>query len=304
MVTRIWNPLGTLPPHLRGILWMIVACISFAGLWVLIRLISQELHPFAIVVWRNFIGLMWLMPMLLLTPGLMKIERLPAHIRRATSGVIATFATFYAVANAPLATVLAINYTAPLFATVGAILFLGERVRVIRSIALVIGLFGMLLVLRPGATEMTPGLWAAIVSTIATAFSLVAIKALTGTDDARAVAAWSFVLTTPVSLLLALPFWTWPEPHLWPLLIGLGACAASGQMALSQAFAAADASAVMPFDFVRFGLITLAGITLFGERYDLWTIIGGGIILASTITLAIREQQVSRALQSTSSADT
>jgi len=303
-VTAQWTPLGLLPPHVRGIVWMVLACISFAGLWVLIRLISQELHPFAIVVWRNFIGLIWLLPMLLLTPGLLKKDRLPGHMRRATSGVIATFATFYAVSNAPLATVLAINYTAPLFATIGAILFLGERIRIVRSVALGIGLFGMLVVLRPGATEMSPGLWAAIVSALATAFSLVAIKSLTGTDDARAVAAWSFILTTPVSFLLALPFWTWPEPHLWPLLIGLGACAAAGQMALSQAFAAADASAVMPFDFVRFGLITLAGITLFGERYDLWTIVGGAIILGSTIALAIREQQLVRALRPTSSSDT
>jgi drug/metabolite transporter (DMT)-like permease len=273
---------------------MVVSCVAFSGLWVLIRLVSQELHPFAVVVWRNFIGLLWLTPMLLLTPGLLKIERLPGHVRRATSGVIATSATFYAVANAPLANVLAINYTAPLFATIGAVLFLGERVRWVRSLALAVGFLGMLLVLRPGYTEMTPGLWAAIISALATAFSLVAIKALTGVDDARAVAAWSFVLTTPVSLVIALPFWTWPEPHLWPLLVGLGACAAAGQLSLSRAFSLADASAVMPFDFVRFGLITLAGVLLFGERYDVFTILGGSIILSASITLALRERMLSR----------
>lgn len=283
-----------LPAPVRAVLWMVVSCVAFSGLWVLIRLVSQELHPFAVVVWRNFIGLLWLTPMLLLTPGLLKMERLPGHIRRATSGVIATFATFYAVANAPLANVLAINYTAPLFATIGAVLFLGERVRWIRSVALAVGFLGMLLVLRPGFTEMTPGLWAAIISALSTAFSLVAIKALTGVDDPRAVAAWSFVLTTPVSLVIALPFWSWPEPHLWPLLVGLGACAAAGQLSLSRAFSLADASAVMPFDFVRFGLITLAGVLLFGERYDALTILGGSIILSASITLALRERMLAR----------
>jgi drug/metabolite transporter (DMT)-like permease len=282
---------------------MVLSCLAFAGLWVMIRIASQELHPFALVVWRNFLGLVWLLPMLLLTPGLLKTAQLPGHLRRATSGVIATFATFYAVANAPLANVLAINYTAPLFATIGAILFLGERVRWVRGLALGIGFLGMLMVLRPGATEMTPGLWAAIVSALATAFSLIAIKALTGTDDARAVAAWSFILTTPVSLLLALPFWDWPSPRLWPILVAMGACAAAGQLALSKAFALADASAIMPYDFVRFGLITLAGILLFGERYDLFTIIGGGIILSASITLALRERALSRARR-TSSPDT
>lgn len=289
---------------LLGPAWMILACFAFAGLWVLIRLSSQELHPFAIVVWRNLFGLILLLPMLLMNPGLITWGRMPAHLRRAASGVIATFATFYAVSTAPLATVLAINYTAPLFATIGAVLFLGERIRGYRTAALLVGFAGMLIVLRPGATAMSLGLWAAIISALSTAFSLVAIKALTGTDDPRAVAAWSFILTTPVSILIALPFWTWPSAQLWPLLIGMGACAAVGQMALSKAFAAADASAVMPFDFVRFGLITLAGILIFGERQDLLTLVGGAIILGSTIFIAARERLGRAKTPSVASPDT
>lgn len=280
--------------HMRGPAWMVVACIAFAGLWVLIRLLSEALHPFAVVVWRNAIGLLWLLPMLLAAPGLLRTGQLRGHALRATSGTIATFATFYAVATAPLAEVLAINYSAPLFATLGAMLFLGERVRRVRGAALAAGFLGMLLVLQPGAQAMTPGLWAAVVSALSTAVSLVAIKQLTGRDDPRAVAAWSFILTTPVSILVALPFWSWPDPSLWPLLVGLGACAAAGQVALSNAFAAADASAVMPYDFVRFLLITLAGITLFGERYGLLTLLGGAVILSSTIVLALRERQLAR----------
>jgi drug/metabolite transporter (DMT)-like permease len=271
---------------------MVIACFAFASLWVFIRLGSQVLHPFAIVVWRNLFGLLWLTPMLLLTPGLLRRARLRGHLRRATSGIIATFATFYAVSTAPMATVLSINYTAPLFATIGAVLFLGERIRLHRTVALIVGFLGMLLVLRPGHVDMTPGLWAAVVSALSTAFSLVAIKALTASDDPRAVAAWSFILTTPVSFLLALPFWSWPPASAWPILIGMGAAAAAGQLALSQAFAAADASAVMPYDFVRFGLITLAGILLFGERYDLFTLVGGAVILGATIFIALRERMV------------
>lgn len=183
-------------------------------------------------------------------------------------------------------------------------LFLGERVRAVRGAALLVGFVGMLLVLRPGTTAMTPGLWAALVSAVATAFSLVAIKALTGTDDSRAVAAWSFVLTTPVSMVIALPFWSWPQPHLWPLLVGLGACAAAGQLSLSRAFSLADASAVMPYDFVRFGLITLAGVLLFGERYDLLTIAGGAIILSASIALALRERQLARSAGAAGPPDT
>lgn len=274
---------------------MAVSCVAFAVLWVLIRVASQELHPFAIVVWRNLFGLLWLLPMLAFTPGLLRRERLPAHIRRATSGLIATFATFYAVANAPMANVMAINYTAPLFATLGAIIFLGERVRLVRGAALAAGFIGMLLVLRPGYTAITPGIAAALVSALATSFSIVAIKALTGIDDPRAVTVWSFLLMTPFSILVALPVLSWPSPAIWGILVGIGASAAAGQLALARAFALVDASAVLPYDFLRFALITVAGVALFHERYDMLTLVGGSIILAAGIALALRERQLARA---------
>ena len=85
------------------------------------------------------------------------------------------------------------------------------------------------------------------------------IKALTGIDDPRAVTLWTFILITPVSMLLALPWWSWPSAGLLPVLAALGACAAIGQLGLARALSLADASAVIPFDFVRFCLITLAG---------------------------------------------
>jgi drug/metabolite transporter (DMT)-like permease len=208
--------------------------------------------------------------------------------------------TFYAVAHAPLATALSINYTAPLFATVGAVLFLGERIRARRVAALVVGFVGMLIVVRPGSLPMTPGVIAAMISAVSTAFSIVAIRALVTSDDSRAVAAWTFILTTIPSLVVASFVWTWPPRDVWPLLGMIGTAAAIGQLSLSRAFALAEASAILPYDFVRFGLIATAGILLFGERMDALTIVGGAIILATTIYLAVREAQVARAMRAAS----
>jgi drug/metabolite transporter (DMT)-like permease len=199
-----------------------------------------------------------------------------------------------------MATALSINYTAPLFATVGAVLFLGERIRARRVAALIVGFLGMLIVVRPGALPMTPGIAAAVISAIATAFSIVAIRALVASDDSRAVAAWSFLLMTIPSLVVASFVWKTPPVSVWPLLFLIGAAAAVGQLTLSRAFALAEASAVLPYDFVRFGLIATAGIALFGERLDALTIIGGAVILASTIYLAVREAQVARAARAAS----
>ncbi len=283
-----------LTPATRGALWMIVSCIAFGTMWVMIRFASHSLHPFEIVFWRNAVGLVVLTPMLLTNRGLLRSERMPIHLRRATSGFLATMGTFYAVANAPLATALAINYTAPLFATVGAVMLLGERIRVRRIATLLIGFAAMLIVIRPGHLPLTPGIGAAVLSAVATGFSIVAVRQLVGTDDPRAVAAWSFILMLVPSLIVASFVWTWPPVRIWPLLGLMGTAAAVGQLAMNRAFSLAEASAIMPYDFVRFGIVTWAGIALFGERWDWLTLAGGAVIVLATIYLAYREARVGR----------
>ena len=99
-----------LPAGARGPAWMIVSCFAFATMWALIRLASRDLSPFVLVFYRNAFGLLALTPMLLRNPGLMVTSRLPVHVRRATSGIIATYCTFYAVSNAPMAVALAATY--------------------------------------------------------------------------------------------------------------------------------------------------------------------------------------------------
>ncbi len=264
-------------------------------MWVLIRYASNDVHAFVIVFFRNFIGTLVLLPMMLRNKGLMQIGRLRANLRRATSGFIATSCTFYAVTHTAMATALSINYTAPLFATVGAVLFLGEKIHARRVAALAIGFAGMLIVVRPGATPLSLGVLAAMVSAISTAFSIVAIRQLVASDDSRSVAAWTFILMTPPSLVVAAFFWTWPPLAVWPLLIGIGCAAAVGQLSMNRAFSLAETSAVLPYDFVRFGLVTVAGIALFNERLDALTIVGGMVIFGATVYLAIRERQLARA---------
>ncbi|MEY2882410.1 MAG: hypothetical protein RL490_134 [Pseudomonadota bacterium] len=279
----------------RGIFWMIVSCIAFSSMWVMIRYASHDVHAFVIVFFRNFFGTLALLPMMLRNKGLIRLNRLKANLRRATSGFIATTGTFYAVSHTPMATALSINYTAPLFATVGAVLFLGEKIHARRVAALIVGFAGMLIVVRPGALPMTPGVLAAMISAVSTAFSIIAIRQLVASDDSRSVAAWTFILMTPPSLVVAAFFWSWPPAHVWPLLVAIGCAAAVGQLSMNRAFALAEASAVLPYDFVRFGLVTLAGITFFDERVDAMTVLGGVVIFGATVYLAVRERQVARA---------
>jgi drug/metabolite transporter (DMT)-like permease len=289
--------LDSLPPALRGPAWMIVACFAFAGVWGLIRAASADVHPFAIVFYRNLFGALFMLPIAVAAWDPDTLRRWPAHVRRAGSGVLATYTTFFAIAHAPLADVQAINFAAPLFATVAAALFLGEKLRVRRIAALLVGFAGVLIVLRPGQMPLTPGIAAAVLAALATSFTLIAIKQLVGTDDPRLVSAFTFFIMLPLSALVLPFYWSWPQPLTWLLLAGIGACAVVGQLATSYAFRAADATAVLPYDFLRFGFVALIGWQLFGEEVDAMTLTGGAIILASSVYLAYREQVAARRLR-------
>ena len=284
-----------LPAHMRAPAYMIVACVAFAALWGLVRLASETMHAFLVVFYRNLFGLLALLPALIAggRAGL-ATSRFGTHVRRATSGVIATFATFYAVANAPMATVMAINYTIPLFATLAAILFLKERVRWRRMAALLVGFIGMLIVVRPGHLPLTPGIGAALLAAVATAFSIIAMKQLSRTETSLAVVTYSFVLMLPPSLLVALPYWQWPSWQELLVLAGVGLAATIGQSGTVKAFALAEATAVLPYDFVRFGLVICIGTFAFGDPVDAFTYLGGAVILCATIYIAHREAVAAR----------
>jgi drug/metabolite transporter (DMT)-like permease len=286
-----------LPTHWRGPVWMILSCITFAGMWGLVRIASQDLHPFVTAFFRTFFGLFVLAPMALRHGrSLLQTERIWLHFRRAGSGVIAMFGTFYAIANAPMATAMAINYSAPLIATLGAVVFLGERIRARRMAALAVGIVGVLIVLRPGNLELTPGILAALLAAVATGISILTVKQLSGTDNATAIALYSFVLMLPFSFIGALLFWSWPQQaSTWFVLMLLGVCASVGQYSLAKAFSAAEATALLPLDFFRFLLVTLVGIFGFGEPFDIFTMIGAALVLAATVYVAHREAVAARA---------
>ena len=279
---------------LAGPAWIILSSLMFAVAWTFIKLAGEDIHPFEVVFWRCLIGAAILLPFILAGRVPMSAARFRGHVLRATSGTIAMFATFYAVANAPIATVQAITFAAPVFATIGAIFVLKERVRWRRMAALAAGFLGVLIVLRPGEMAFTAGIGAAIVATIAMAFTTIVIKRMVRLDHPVSVVAWSFILPIVPALIASLFVWSWPRPETWLYLAVVGVFTLCGQIAMVRAFSLAEASAIMPYDFVRFGFIVVIGIYVFGDVLHAEVLLGGAVILASSIYLAYREAQLSR----------
>ena len=280
---------------MRGTLWMLAGACFFACMWGLIRLASHELNSMVIVLYRFLLGAI----LILLIhhrrlPSIFDTSHIAIHIRRNIISIFAVHLLFYAISAAPLPNVLAINYAQPLFITIGAVLFLGERIRIRRILALIAGFSGVLLVLRPGSVPMTPGIMAALASAVVSAMAYVQIKQLTAVDSSDTVVAWSFVLPVPIVFLTALPFWQWPSAHAWLILCALSAFAYGGQACMTRALKIAEMTAVMPYDFLRFVLVTLISISFFHERFDIYTVIGGAVIFASAVYLAYRESVAAR----------
>ena len=287
-----WRP----PAVLQGALLMVVASAAFSCLSGIIRHLGDSgIHPFEIVAFRSLFGLLVLAPWLWrVGPGGLK-TRQPALIGlRGLLGLTAMATWFWAITIMPLGEAAGLSFTAPLFATVIAVVILREQVGLRRWSALLIGFTGAMIILRPGAATLTPGAILVLGSAVAMAGAIVIIRLLTRTDGVATIVAWNQMIVLPLSVLPALYFWTTPtwEQVAWMAL--LGGFATAAHMAITKAFSLAETSAVMPFDFCRLLFSAAIGFAFFGERLDIWVWIGAGVIFSSASYTAHRETRLAR----------
>jgi drug/metabolite transporter (DMT)-like permease len=200
---------------------------------------------------------------------------------------------FIGITIVPLATATALNFTAPLFATVLAALLLHERVRARRWSAIVIGLVGVVIILRPfGPPDIS--MLIILLSAATAAMGSITVKFLSRSEAPVAIVSYMVLYLTPISLIPALFVWQWPSLAGWSALILLGLFGMLSHLCVTQALAAADASAVAPFDFLRLPYAALLGYIFFGESPDFWTWCGAAIIVASSLYVAHREARLAR----------
>lgn len=272
---------------------MTAAAFFFAGLGVFIRLAAADLHPFEIVFFRNALSVVFLLP-LFVRGGLagLATRRIGLHAGRAFTGLAAMMMWFTAITLMPLAEATAISFTAPLFASIAAALFLGEVFQRRRLTALAVGFLGMLIIIRPGAETLSPPAYLALGGALLVALAALQVKVLSRTETPNTIVIYMNVLTAPVSLIPALFVWTWPAPLTWAYLVGVAATATVAHLCYTRAFAAADASAVLPYDYIRLPVIAALAFLVFGQVPDLWTWAGAAVILASSVYITRREAVV------------
>lgn len=284
-----------LPQPLRATLWMILACFIFAVLNAFIRESSRALHPLEAVFFRNLFGLVFMLPWIA-TAGLEALDarRLKLYLGRTTVGLLSMFAWFWALKLLPFAEAIALSFASPLFATLLAALYLGEKVRLRRWSATAIGFLGVLVILRPGAAAFGAGAGLALLSAALGAFGVIFAKQLSRTESSSSVVTMMVLIQTPMALIPALFVWTWPPLSLWPLLVAMGFTGSLGHLCFVRALRLAEASSLMVYDYSRLVFAAAIGWLAFAEIPDLWTWVGSAIIAAAALYIARREAQLRR----------
>ncbi len=190
----------------------------------------------------------------------------------------------------PIAEASATGFVAPLFVTALSIVFLGESVGVRRWLATVLGLIGVLIILRPGSSAFHPAAFIPIVSALAWACTLIMTRMMSGREHALTTMTYSSI--TGVCVISALVPFVWVTPSWHDILLGIfiGIASTAGQWIVVLAFRYADASVLAPFSYTQLLWVSILGFIFFGEVPDIWTVTGAVFIVASGLYTAHRER--------------
>ncbi len=275
---------------------MTAACLCFAGMNAIIRHLAADLPPFEIVFFRNLMGLAFMVPWLIRAGGTaLRTDKQRLYIGRSLLGLFSMLCWFSALALMPLAEATALSFTSPLFATIAAVLIMGEIVRARRWTATLVGFVGAMIVLRPGVQQIGLAEILVLLSAASAGLNAIMVKQLTRSEPANAIVTYMTLYITPISLIPAIAVWVTPPWHTVPWLIFLGFLATLGHQAMTRAFAATDASLVMSFDFARLPFVAVIAWLAFGEQPDGWTWVGAAVIVAASAYIAQREAALARA---------
>ena len=283
------------PAHIRAAGLMLASTMFFGLMAVAIRLASQHLHTFEVAFFRNFFGLAATLP-LLYRHGreLLRTTRLTRYLIRCLIGIGSMFAGFWAIGHLPLAQAISLSYSSPLFVTLAAAFFLGEKVRARRWTAVGLGFLGVLIVVRPGSDTFTTGSLIALLAAVLNATVSIQIKELSKTDPADRIVFWTTALWVPMSLGPALAVWQWPQGWTWAWIVASGILGTSGHMLWTRALRLGEVSALTPISFMQLPLVAVAGYFLFGEKLDHYTLLGAAIIFSSNAYITHREATLAR----------
>jgi drug/metabolite transporter (DMT)-like permease len=273
------------PDLARAAAWMAGWLSAMTLIAVAGREAGRSLHVFQIMEMRSVIGIVLFAPLLIAAGGLtaMRTARPAIHLGRNAVHYSAQFAWFYAITLIPIGQVVAIEFTMPIWTALLALAFLGERMTRWKVAAIALGVAGVWLIVRPHPGAAVHGQLIALGAAVGFAISVIMVKSLTGTDGVVRIIFWMLVIQSAIGLVPAILVWRAPPAATWPWIGVVAFCGTFSHYCMAQAMRHADATVVVPMDFLRVPLTAIAGALLFAEGIDAWSIAGAALVLGGNL---------------------
>lgn len=278
---------------LTGIGWMLVTGVLFVGVNSIVRGLEGAVPAPQAAFIRFLFGSAFLFPVIL--PALRRgftAEVWKLFAWRSVLHVLAVIAWFYAMSRITVAEVSAIGFLNPIMVTLGAAMFMGEKLATRRIIAICVALIGALIVLRPGFRQLDPGHFSQIGASLAFGASYLVAKQLSGKVPATVVVAMLSVTVSIGLAPVAIAFWVPPTMSqvMWLGLVAV--LATAGHYTMTRAFTAAPLTVTQPVTFLQLIWASLVGILVFHEPLDGWVILGGGVMIGAITYITWREARI------------
>lgn len=278
--------------NLRAAFWMACSLVCLLLMTLSGREATARLDTFQVMEMRSVLGLVLLYPLVRHAGGFraMRTQRIGMQATRNFAHYLGQFAWLAALTLIPLAQLVAIEFTAPIWTAIMAVAFLGERMTVWKALAIALGLVGVVVIVRPGLESVSVGQLLVLFAAVSFAISFVATKSLTRTDSVVAIIFWMLVIQSIFGLVPAIMVWQTPTASVlpWILLISFGGSYA--HFCIAKALANADATVVVPMDFLRVPATALLGWLVYSEAIDWMTVAGTVLILCGNLLNLVGRQ--------------
>ncbi len=278
-----------------AILLIIIAMFFGTLMLSFLKLAQEDINVYTAGFLRFFFGLLIILPYIIKTNFVVfKTTHFKKHLYRSLLNLPAMLLYFSTLVMLPIEKVTAISFVVPLIVTILAIFFLGEKIYIYRSLALVLGFSGMLIILRPGFIDISIGVYMALFSSFLWSIVIIITKKISKDDSAITILAYQSVFMSLFCFFVVLFFWETPSTK---TIVYLLLSALSGtvlHLALNHAYKLVDVSMTQPYSFLNLVFASIIGYFIFSETPDLFTWIGASVIFLGVIIISYRELKLDK----------
>ncbi|MDA9793580.1 DMT family transporter [Pelagibacteraceae bacterium] len=275
---------------------LIIISVFFGTVMLSFLKIAQEdVNVYVAGFFRFFLGLVIILPYIIKKKGaVLKTTHLKQHFLRAILGLPAMLLYFSALVLLPIEKLTAISFVVPLIVTILAVFFLGEKIYIYRTLALLLGFSGMLVIIRPGFVDISIGVYMVLFSALLWSINIIITKKISKDDSAITILAYQSIFMSLLSFFIVLFFWEMPSLKTFIYLILAAMCGTVLHLTLNHAFKLVDVSMTQPYSFLNLVFASIIGYFVFDEIPDLYTWIGALIIFTGVLIISYREMKLDK----------